>query len=179
MPVCFLERGGAKCRVGANVRFRRCSGTVQPQGSAGANVGRSRSLQDSWPSTCLHTTFATSSRRKTTMLYAHGEMMRTITLSLIVAAACYGQNSVTAGRFHSDPPTLENLGFLWSITGDANRNGRVEVDVQEDSGNGLAEGLTALAGGWRANRARSRETEIHCSRRLRRVHSKSDTRHRL
>src|SRR4051794_15944854 len=50
--------------------------------------------------------------------------MRAFTLSLVVAATMFGQNSLTAGRLHIDPPTLENLGFWWPISGDANRNGR-------------------------------------------------------
>ncbi len=47
-----------------------------------------------------------------------------------LVAACYGQNAVTAGKFHVDPPTLENLGFAWSITGDANRNAQVKVEYK-------------------------------------------------
>ncbi len=57
--------------------------------------------------------------------------MRTIILTLSLAAALYGQNAVTAGRFHIDPPTLENLGFWWSITGDANRNAQVNVEYKQ------------------------------------------------
>ena len=65
------------------------------------------------------------------VLYAFGDTMRTIVLSLFLAASSYGQNSVTAGRLHVDPPTLENLGFLWSINGDANRNGQVSVEYRQ------------------------------------------------
>src|SRR5689334_6997711 len=53
--------------------------------------------------------------------------MRTLILMLSLVGASYGQNAVVAGRLHSDPPTLENLGFWWPITGDANRNRRVTV----------------------------------------------------
>ena len=56
--------------------------------------------------------------------------MRTITLALILTASAYGQNAVTAGRLHVDPPTLENLGFAWSIQGDANRNAKVDVQYK-------------------------------------------------
>ena len=56
--------------------------------------------------------------------------MRTIILSLSLATASYAQNAVTAGRFHVDPPTLENLGFWWSISGDANRNAQVAVEYR-------------------------------------------------
>lgn len=65
------------------------------------------------------------------VLYALGDTMRTIVLSLFLAASSYSQNSVTAGRLHIDPPTLENLGFLWSVSGDANRNGRVNVEYKQ------------------------------------------------
>jgi hypothetical protein len=56
--------------------------------------------------------------------------MRTIILSLSLATASYAQNAVTAGRFHVDPPTLESLGFWWSISGDANRNAQVAVEFR-------------------------------------------------
>src|SRR3954465_139085 len=56
--------------------------------------------------------------------------MRTIPLALILTASAYSQNDVTAGRLHVDPPTLENLGFAWSIQGDANRNAKVDVQYK-------------------------------------------------
>jgi hypothetical protein len=57
--------------------------------------------------------------------------MRTLILTLGLAGASFGQNGVTAGRLHADPPTLENLGFWWSISGDANRNSRVEAEYRK------------------------------------------------
>ena len=39
-------------------------------------------------------------------------------------------NSVKAGDFVIDPPTLINLGFEWVITGDDNRNAKVEVSYR-------------------------------------------------
>lgn len=38
-----------------------------------------------------------------------------------------GENATRAGRFHVEHPTLLNLGFEWSIEGDANRNTSVAV----------------------------------------------------
>ncbi len=70
--------------------------------------------------------------------------MRSIGLGLILVAACYGQNAVTAGNFHVDPPTLENLGFSWSITGDANRNAQVKVEYKETSENAWRQALPLL-----------------------------------
>ena len=37
------------------------------------------------------------------------------------------QNATTAGEFYVDPPTLVSLGFEWRISGDDNRNARVDV----------------------------------------------------
>jgi hypothetical protein len=41
------------------------------------------------------------------------------------------QNSVTAGEFQIDPPTLVSLGFEWRIVGDDNRNARVDVTFRK------------------------------------------------
>src|SRR5437870_684223 len=40
------------------------------------------------------------------------------------------QDAVKAGRFHIEHPTLLNLGFEWSIEGDANRNAAVAVQFR-------------------------------------------------
>ena len=40
---------------------------------------------------------------------------------------CAPRNTVTAGEFLVEPPTLINLGFEWRIGGDVNRNASVEV----------------------------------------------------
>src|ERR1041385_5514505 len=37
------------------------------------------------------------------------------------------QDAVKAGAFHIEHPTLVNLGFEWTIEGDANRNATVDV----------------------------------------------------
>ncbi len=41
------------------------------------------------------------------------------------------QNSTTAGEFQIDPPTLVSLGFEWRISGDDNRNARVDVTFRK------------------------------------------------
>jgi hypothetical protein len=41
------------------------------------------------------------------------------------------QNSVTSGPFQIDPPTLVSLGFEWRISGDDNRNARVDVTFRK------------------------------------------------
>ena len=49
---------------------------------------------------------------------------------LLVAASAYAQNATQAGKFVVEHPTLLNLGFEWSITGDANRNATVAVQYR-------------------------------------------------
>lgn len=46
--------------------------------------------------------------------------------------AAYGQtqSGTVAGQFTVEHPTLENLGFEWAITGDANRNASVSVEFR-------------------------------------------------
>ncbi len=51
-------------------------------------------------------------------------------LVLLAAAPTQAQNSTQAGRFTVEHPTLENLGFEWEITGDANRNASVSVEFR-------------------------------------------------
>ncbi len=57
-----------------------------------------------------------------------------IMLSLLTvrAQAAPGKNlSVKPGEIVIDPPTLINLGFEWPITGDDNRNARVDVSFRK------------------------------------------------
>lgn len=51
-------------------------------------------------------------------------------LFLISVCSAFAQNAVTAGTFTVEHPTLLNLGFEWSISGDANRNATVKVDFR-------------------------------------------------
>lgn len=56
--------------------------------------------------------------------------MKTPLLLLWMVSALAAQNSVEAGRFHVEHPTLHNLGFEWPVRGDANRNATVKVDYR-------------------------------------------------
>jgi hypothetical protein len=58
--------------------------------------------------------------------------MRSKILTLLLAAAALlcAQNSTTAGRFYVEHPTLLNLGFEWSISGDDNRNAQAAVQYR-------------------------------------------------
>src|SRR3954447_21985991 len=57
-------------------------------------------------------------------------MLRTISLLAFFAAGLCAQNGTRAGRFFVEHPTLLNLGFEWSIDGDANRNAAVAVQFR-------------------------------------------------
>lgn len=50
----------------------------------------------------------------------------------LASLAAYGQtqSGTVAGQFTVEHPTLENLGFEWAITGDANRNASVAVEFR-------------------------------------------------
>ena len=56
-------------------------------------------------------------------------MLRTLFL-LALASVAFAQNGTRAGRFVVEHPTLLNLGFDWSIEGDANRNAVVAVEFR-------------------------------------------------
>ena len=82
--------------------------------------------------------------------------MRTLVLSLLWAvASLHGQNATEAGRFHVEHPTLLNLGFEWSIRGDANRNASVAVKFRAVGEGAWREAMPLLRiGGERVFRAR-------------------------
>ena len=50
---------------------------------------------------------------------------------ILIPAGVLAQNQAAAGTFFVDPPTLVSLGFEWLITGDVNRNARVEVSYRK------------------------------------------------
>jgi hypothetical protein len=67
---------------------------------------------------------------------------RNYALFLIAAAqACAQQNSTQAGQFVVEHPTLLNLGFEWSIAGDANRNAKVDVKYRRSGESAWRQGL--------------------------------------
>lgn len=55
---------------------------------------------------------------------------RSLPLLLLSTVSLFAQNSTKAGRFTVEHPTLLNLGFEWSIEGDANRNAAVSVEFR-------------------------------------------------
>jgi len=76
-------------------------------------------------------------------------------LLLLLAASAQAQNGTEAGQFTVEHPTLENLGFEWSITGDANRNASVSVEFRRTDESTWGEALPLLrVGGERIFRDR-------------------------
>ncbi|HJN11047.1 MAG TPA: hypothetical protein QF564_20330 [Pirellulaceae bacterium] len=53
-------------------------------------------------------------------------------------------DEVRAGRFLIDPPTLENLGFRWYVSGDGNRNATVTVAFRKKGESDWTEALPML-----------------------------------
>ncbi len=81
--------------------------------------------------------------------------MKHLLLSLVFAAAAFGQNATTAGKFTVEHPTLLNLGFEWAIEGDANRNATVTVQYRKSGETGWHEALPLMRiGGERIFRTR-------------------------
>ncbi len=56
--------------------------------------------------------------------------LRFFSLALASVASIFAQNATQAGKFTVEHPTLLNLGFEWSISGDANRNATVGVSFR-------------------------------------------------
>ncbi len=54
------------------------------------------------------------------------------------------QNATTPGEFAADPPTLVSLGFEWRISGDDNRNARVDVTFRKKGEQSWRKGLPLL-----------------------------------
>lgn len=85
--------------------------------------------------------------------------MRTMALLLLAGCTVAAQDSTRAGRFHVAHPTLLNLGFEWSIEGDANRNATVEVRFRKAGAAAWRNGLPLLRiGGEQVYRTRESMT---------------------
>ncbi len=81
--------------------------------------------------------------------------MRAFFLFAFAAGALFSQNATQPGRFHVEHPTLHNLGFEWSIAGDANRNATVEVRFRKAGDSAWRPALPLLrVGGERVYRER-------------------------
>jgi hypothetical protein len=54
-----------------------------------------------------------------------------LVLAAFVPTSSWAQTNTVPGEFTVDPPTLVSLGFAWNITGDDNRNARVDVTYRK------------------------------------------------
>lgn len=85
--------------------------------------------------------------------------MRPAFLCFLIGAPLLAQNATRPGRFHVEHPTLLNLGFEWSIEGDANRNATVEVRFRKEGAPVWRAALPLLRiGGERVYRTRESMT---------------------
>ena len=76
-------------------------------------------------------------------------------LLVLLVLPAQGQNGTAAGRFTVEHPTLQNLGFEWAITGDANRNASVSVEYRRTGEGAWRKGLPLVrVGGERIFRER-------------------------
>ncbi len=81
--------------------------------------------------------------------------MRSLPAFLFLTLGLFAQDAVEPGRFHVEHPTLLNLGFEWSIDGDANRNATVAVKFRKAGEAAWREGLPLVRiGGERIFRQR-------------------------
>jgi len=69
------------------------------------------------------------------MRLRHWQFLRTLcllpVLSALVPLSGWSQTSTAPGEFIAEPPTLLSLGFEWKISGDDNRNARVDVTYRK------------------------------------------------
>src|SRR5262249_10827282 len=74
---------------------------------------------------------------------------------MFLSSPLWAQNAVKPGLFHVGHPTLLNLGFEWSIEGDANRNATVAVQFRHVGEADWRQGLPLLRiGGEKVYRRR-------------------------
>jgi len=78
-----------------------------------------------------------------------------LSLVFLTCGTISAQNGTVVGTFTTEHPTLLNLGFEWSISGDANRNAKVEVKFRVVGENFLRDAMPLVRiGGERVFRAR-------------------------
>jgi hypothetical protein len=70
--------------------------------------------------------------------------LRLVTIVALYSAICLAQTNTVPGEFLVDPPTLVSLGFEWKISGDDNRNARVDVTYRKKGEQRWRNGLPLL-----------------------------------
>jgi hypothetical protein len=74
----------------------------------------------------------------------HARVLPALLLALGCPALAWCQAGSVAGELWVEPPTLKSIGFEWRITGDANRNARVEVSYRRTGEQGWRRALPLL-----------------------------------
>jgi hypothetical protein len=69
--------------------------------------------------------------RRTHLVYCLRTLFLLSALAVLFPTRCWSQTKTVAGEFVTDPPTLVSLGFEWRISGDDNRNARVDVTFRK------------------------------------------------
>lgn len=67
-----------------------------------------------------------------------------LAVAALFPAGCWCQTNTVPGEFIIDPPTLVSLGFAWNISGDDNRNARVDVTYRKKGEQQWRQGLPLL-----------------------------------
>lgn len=65
-------------------------------------------------------------------------------VAALVSGPAFADNSTTAGKFSVERPTILSLGFEWRISGDDNRNAKVEVSYRKKGESAWHAGLPML-----------------------------------
>ena len=71
-------------------------------------------------------------------------MFLPLAVAVLFPAASWCQTNTVPGDFIIDPPTLVSLGFAWNISGDDNRNARVDVTYRKKGEQQWRQGLPLL-----------------------------------
>jgi hypothetical protein len=74
----------------------------------------------------------------------HTRLFLPLTLLALFPTVSWSQANSVPGEFLIDPPTLVSLGFAWKITGDDNRNARVDVTYRKKGEQQWRQGLPLL-----------------------------------
>src|ERR1700710_727761 len=65
-------------------------------------------------------------------------------VAVLFSASLPAQKNTVPGEFLVEPPTLLSLGFEWKISGDDNRNARVEVSYRKSGERQWRNGMPLL-----------------------------------
>ncbi len=102
-----------------------------------------------------------------------------LSMGLLFLNALQAQDGTVVGEFHVEHPTLENLGFEWSLSGDGNRNATVEVHYRKLGESTWREGLPLVRIGGEKCLPKKREPRLPSTRWICRFHFRAFARNRV